>query len=183
MCFGIRILSPFHLTTQIVSIQNLNWPRNAGTHAQSWFLERSSINVLFHICNILFHICKILKRFSILHSVMDNIHLYHLPTSRWKITKTLTVQLLYWPAISKDDTASLSQAGIKIMSAHAFLVFLRQLRSWMDTIWAVRWNGLKILIKKHMWKSKIRLLEQKLDKNPLCYLFLETPCTQLNCGE
>ena len=29
MCFGIRILSPFHLATQIVSIQNLHCPKNA----------------------------------------------------------------------------------------------------------------------------------------------------------
>ena len=27
------------------------------------------------------------------------------------------------------------------------------------------WNGLKILMVKHMWKSKIRLLEQKKDTN------------------
>ena len=56
-------------------------------------------------------------------------------------------------------------AGIKIMSAHAFLAFLGQLRFWMDTIWVARWNGLKILIPKHMWKSKIRLLEPKLGEN------------------
>ena len=37
---------------------------------------------------------------------------------------------------------------------------LGQLRFWM-----ARWNGLKILNPKHMWKSKIRLLEQKLDEN------------------
>ena len=35
----------------------------------------------------------------------------------------------------------------------------------MDIIWVARWNGLEILIPKHMWKSKIRLLEQKLDEN------------------
>ena len=29
MCFGIRILSPFHLAIQKVSIQNLNCPKNA----------------------------------------------------------------------------------------------------------------------------------------------------------
>ena len=39
-----------------------------------------------------------------------------------------------------------------------------------------RWNGLEILIPKHMRKSKIRPLELKKDKKPRKYLFLETPC-------
>ena len=42
---------------------------------------------------------------------------------------------------------------------------LGQLRFWMDTILVARWNGLEILIPKHMWKRKIQLLEQKLDEN------------------
>ena len=45
MCFGIRILSPFHLATQIVSIQNLNCPKTLKMHARTWFLEWSSIHV------------------------------------------------------------------------------------------------------------------------------------------
>ena len=45
MCFGIRILSPFHLATQIVSIQNLNCPKTLKTHARTWLLEWSSIHV------------------------------------------------------------------------------------------------------------------------------------------
>ena len=54
--------------------------------------------------------------------------------------------------------SSLRKAGIKIMSAHAFL---GQLRFWMDTFWIARWNGLKILIPKHMWTTKIQPLELK----------------------
>ena len=54
------------------------------------------------------------------------------------------------------------------MSAHAFSAFLGQLRFWMDTVWVARWNGFKILIPKHMWKSKIQLLEQKLGEH--CYI-------------
>ena len=65
----------------------------------------------------------------------------------------------------EDNTASLRKAGIKIMSAHTFLAFLGKLRIWMDIIWVAAWNRLKILIPKHMWKSKIWLLEQKLDEN------------------
>ena len=39
MCFGIRISSPFHLATQIVSIQNLNCPKTLKSHARTWFLS------------------------------------------------------------------------------------------------------------------------------------------------
>ena len=82
-----------------------------------------------------------------------------------KVIKYINIICVHWPAISNDYTASLGRAGIKIMSAHAFWAFLGQLRFWMGTIWVARWNGLEILIPKHMWKSKIRLLEQKLDVN------------------
>ena len=62
----------------------------------------------------------------------------------------------------------------KIMSAHVFLAFLGQLRFWMDTIWVAKWSGLDILIQKHMWKSKIWLLEQKLDQNRYATFFRDT---------
>ena len=58
MCFGIRILSPFHLAIQKVSIQNLNCPKNA------------------------------------------------------------CADMIFIPALRSEDWA-----GIKIMSAHAFLAF------------------------------------------------------------
>ena len=93
-------------------------------------------------------------------------------------SKTLIVQLLHWPAISKDDTASLGKAGIKFMSAHAFLAFLGQLGFWMGTIWVARWNRLEILIPKPMWKSKIWLLEQIWDQNPYDTFFLGHPVHQ-----
>ena len=62
MCFGIRILSPFHLAIQKVSNQNLNCPKNA---------------------------------------------------------KNACADMIFIPAQS-----SLFKAGIKIMSAHAFLEIL-----------------------------------------------------------
>ena len=40
MCFGIRISSPFHPATQIISILNLNCPKNAETHARTWLLSQ-----------------------------------------------------------------------------------------------------------------------------------------------
>ena len=44
-----------------------------------------------------------------------------------------------------------------VMTAHAFLVFLI---FWMGMFKVFRWNGLKILIPKHLWKSIIGPLEQ-----------------------
>ena len=38
MWFRIRISNPFHLATQIVSIQNLQNLKTQKTHAQTWFL-------------------------------------------------------------------------------------------------------------------------------------------------
>ena len=51
MCFGIRISSPFHLATQIVSIQNLNCPKTLKTHAQTWFLSQL-LEVKLELCRL-----------------------------------------------------------------------------------------------------------------------------------
>ena len=55
-----------------------------------------------------------------------------------------------------------------------FLAFLGQFRFWMGIIWVARWNGLEILIPKHMWKSKIGPLEAEWDKNQESTLFRDT---------
>ena len=69
------------------------------------------------------------------------------------------------PVIYKDNTAqaSLHKAELKIMSINhaSVLVCFGQFRFWMGIVWVARWNGLEILIWKHMWKSKIRLPEQR----------------------
>ena len=52
----------------------------------------------------------------------------------------------------KDNTVQASQimAGEKMMSAHAFLVFLGRFIFRMGMFKVFRWNGLEILIPKHM---------------------------------
>ena len=53
-----------------------------------------------------------------------------------------------------------------VMSAHAFSVFqCLHWIFWMRMSKVFRWNGLEILIPKHMWKSKIGPLEQIQAKN------------------
>ena len=59
-------------------------------------------------------------------------------------------------------------------SAHAFLAFLGHLWFAMGNIKVARWNGLEILIPKHMWKSKIGLLEQIWGQNPYDTFFWVT---------
>ena len=49
----------------------------------------------------------------------------------------------------------------------------------MCNIEEARWNRLKILIPKHMWKSKIGLLEQISAKNPYVTFFLGHPVENL----
>ena len=107
---------------------------------------------------LLFHMCFGIRISSLFHLATQIAPIQNLncPVN----AKNACADMIFIPAQS-----SLRKAGIKIMSAHAFLAFLGQLRFWMDTIWVARLNGLEILIPKHMWKSKIRLLEQKLDKN------------------
>ena len=47
-----------------------------------------------------------------------------------------------------------------VMSATSFLAFLGHLLFWMGMFKVFRWNGLEILILKHMWKSIMGPLEQ-----------------------
>ena len=62
-----------------------------------------------------------------------------------------------------------------VMSAHAFLVFLGHLIFWMGMFKVFSWNGLVILIPKHMWKSIIGPLEQISAKNRYGTFFLGHP--------
>ena len=55
MCFGIRILSPFHLAIQKVSIQNLNCPKNAKNACADMIfipaqssLRKAGIKIMWH---------------------------------------------------------------------------------------------------------------------------------------
>ena len=100
---------------------------------------------------LLFHMCFGIRISSPFHLAIQKVSIQNL-----NCPKNACADMIFIPALRSEDWA-----GIKIMSAHAFLAFLGQLRFWMDTFWIARWNGLKILIPKHMWKSKIRPLELK----------------------
>ena len=81
--------------------------------------------------------------------------------------------------VCKDATAQAShlKAGIKSMFAHVLSAFLEQFGFWVDVILATSWNGIEILILKHMWKVKSDFLSRN-KKEWQKYLFLETPCSK-----
>ena len=56
-----------------------------------------------------------------------------------------------------------------------YFEFLGHLWLTMGNINVARWNGLEILIPKHMWKSKIGLLEQIWGQNSYVTFFLGHP--------
>ena len=61
---------------------------------------------------------------------------------------------------SRDKTVGEYHLEAKHFPSHAFLAFLGHLLFWMGMIKVFRWNGLEILILKHMWKYIIGPLEQ-----------------------
>ena len=73
--------------------------------------------------------------------------------------------------VCKDATAQAShlKAGIKSMFAHVLSAFLEQFGFWVDVFLATSWNGIEILILKHMWKVKSDFLSRnktKIEKVP-----------------
>ena len=80
MCYGIRISSPFHLATQIISIQNPNCPKNGKNACADMISEQNVDSEIFSVAVVIpvvFLTCLFNQTCSILISVMNNIHLYH----------------------------------------------------------------------------------------------------------
>ena len=162
MCFGIRILSSFHLATQIVSIQNLNYPKNAKKNAFiKWSLSCTdsaywrSIKQLHNECFMVYSIWA--RDTNEYHSEWEQKRTFFNEKTRFK---EIWKKNWFYTA-NMEDHFTFMEEHYKNHDLAAFFAFLGQWGFWMDIIWVARWNGLKILIPKHMWKSKIRLLEQK----------------------
>ena len=157
MCFWIRILSPFCLAIQIISIQNPNWPKNAKKR----FLECSS------------NFWKALPNWMAVNTTAYSISTMCCLVCMSGTVATSTgfggnrmVPPCMWPTPTCATwTCSLKAgwtAGGQFKNhVRTFFCFFEQFRFWVDKIWVAIWNGLEILIPKHMWKSKIRFLEWK----------------------
>ena len=162
MCFGIRILGPFHVATQIISFQNLNCPKMwHKTRVRTWFLDcppadHPAIKLLVQVADV---------GVGHMHggAILLSPNLLRLPpfqTLTWtwywrRRTSTWYWRRRWYPRLFKLE--ELSKNHVWAM----FFLFLGQFGLWMDIIWVARWNQIEILIPKHLWKSKIWLLEQK----------------------
>ena len=116
---------------------------------------------------LLFHMCFGIRILSPLHLAIQKVSIQNLNCP--KNAKNACADMIFIPAQS-----SLRKAGIKIMSAHAFL---GQLRFWMDTFWIARWNS--ISLRMCIVYEKLCLLAHGVDKAvpscTICFFLLWLP--------
>ena len=161
MCFGIRISSPFDLNSLNIPIQNIKCPQNTKNHfLPSHYLW--SLN-----CVIFAQACQTQSVWPAMLSMNHNVrcNVFRVPVGSLcheKLGPYLVLISMICCSNWKKRPRSLSRGTHDsiVMSAHAFLVFLGHLIFWMGMFKVFSWNGLEILISKHMWKSIIGPLEQ-----------------------
>ena len=172
MWFGIRISSSFHLGTLQIPIQNIKCPKNAknadiiilpsvslfGDIRWPW---KSSVGE-----------CTVVPPYSRLREERGQSTGQHF--GHWLWSKSLAIELQV--LIKLDEVWN---GWENMMSGHAFSAFLGHLIFRMGMFKMFRWNGLEILIPKHLWKSIIAPLEQIWAKNRYG-TFFGTPCIKIH---
>ena len=161
MCFGIRIASQFHLNTLNIPLQNIKCPKNTKNACADIIFSPAIICEAWTVLSLRSHakpnlcdrqcypwITLFVRCFVLGYVIKDE--------SDYRV---LLFLLQSMKCASMCFTHHLSHDSI-VMSANAFLVFLRHLIFWMGMLNVFRWDGLKILIPKHMWKSIIGPLGQ-----------------------
>ena len=114
-----------------------------GVSKKRYFLD--FLSYFSSRCRIsLFHMCFGIRISSPFHLAIQKVSIQNL-----NCPKNACADMIFIPALRSEDWA-----GIKIMSAHAFLAFLGQLRFWMDTIWIARWNSSKFWFRNTCEKVK-----------------------------
>ena len=155
MCFRIKILSPFPLGTIWIPIQNQKCPKNACadmTMVPSW-----SIRQIHYSCRKIIKYGISVSKIST-HSlpgqtleeityIFDQLNAWKIPQKYCKNKRKHYRSRVLWTWNVSLNTDPL---GSIVMFANAFLAVLGHL---MGICIVPRWNGLKILIPKHMWKS------------------------------
>ena len=169
MCFGIRILSPFHVATLILPIENHKYPENTknacadaliGLFCGQFSSKENTIASLLQVTSI-----------SVYNSAAET---GHTSCSGGNMKIHWFETFFTWEVVDQLQAWAPPDQGAISASAHAFLAFLGYLWFSMGNIKMARWNGLEILIPKHMWKSKIGLLEQIWGQNPYVAFFWVT---------
>ena len=168
MCFEIRVSSWFQLAIQIISIHNLNCPKNKKKHRPSMLfgmpfqlLECSSnLNSRGYDCLLQYHLLPGLR---VWNGGFGGNRLA--PPCMWP-TPTPNIRYLD----KQFDVRVISRRALQKSCPHMhFFSIFGKFGFLKDIIWVGIWKGLEILISKHMWKSKIRLLQRnktKIAKEP-----------------
>ena len=139
---GLTSFSPFftHIFGSFTS--NENPARGCSVQCKSYLQgvskKRYFLDFLSYFSSIgrilLFHMCFGIRISSPFHLAIQKVSIQNL-----NCPKNACADMIFIPALRSEDWA-----GIKIMSAHAFLAFLGQLRFWMDTFW-IAWIVLTLL--------------------------------------
>ena len=157
-CLEIRISSPFHLDTLNISIQNTKFPENAKNECPD-IIFPPPFFVKLELCRLCMMsmpntICAdrqcypwIILLCAVLCAVICD--------KSWKWTESFIISFPKHelPGSLKKDTL-----GLIIM--FAFFGLSGHLIFRIGMFKVSRWNGLEILIPKHLWKSIIGPLEQ-----------------------
>ena len=159
MCFGIRILSPFHVATLILPIENHKYPENTknacadaliGLFCGQFSSKENTIASLLQVTSI-----------SVYNTVRSPQQRQGTPPVQeviWKLKIHWFETFFTWEVVDQLQAWPPPDQGAA--SIGAFLAFLGYLWFWMGNIKLARWFRLGILNPKHMRKSKIGLLEQ-----------------------
>ena len=159
MWYGIRILSLFHINTQTISIINLNCPKNANCCLRRHTIVSDHVSHSFTVIVILFQVKH--KQLSAKPYRSIPIHSKEHRTKCDFHGAVLNNTDCVWTVNAMTGQLSFTSDGWDrsfVLSTHKFYAFWGQFKFRREMS---QWNRLKILILKHMLKSKIWLLEQK----------------------
>ena len=160
MCFGIRITSPFHLNTLNIPIQNIRCPKNTKIVCADIIFSPAIICEAWTVSSLLNHakpnLCD--RQCYPWITLFGAMLCAGICDQRWKWLQSFVI------SSSKHEMCFHVFHPSSLLHFRAqsqrFWCFLGVLIFWMCMFKVLRWNGLEILIPKHMWKSIIGPLEQ-----------------------
>ena len=159
MCFGIRILSPFHLNTLKIPIQNMKCPKNT---------KNACADIIFSpaiICEawtfVFAQACQTQSVWPAMLSMNHIVRCNALCRDMWSKMKVIAEFCYFSSKHLKRDSGPKVEAHMTAMLCPRMRFWcFRHLIFWIGMFKVFRWNRLEILIPKHMWKSIIGPLEQ-----------------------
>ena len=158
MCFGIRILSSFHLCTLQITIQNLKCLKNAikNTPRHNFLHIRQKWSLYCAVFASAVQIQSVLAGTTIheAHQIVCCNALY-CDCDMWSELKLIRkLKYFFFKACSASTSLEYTRNSLdsSVISGHALVACLGNFRFWISICNVPSWNKLKILIPKHMWK-------------------------------